>query len=116
MGSLAVTGCWFAVSHYALNNSMTTSNTLLFRHVYIWSDYGHADSTWRKVSLLHDKHWSETVYPNNFRLVAFVKRSYVERRRNYIAYDSIAIKDSHDNSIGSISFDFSKHKQKVYSY
>ena len=49
MGSLAVTGCWFAVSHYALNNSMTISNTLLCRHVYIWSDCGHIDSTWRKV-------------------------------------------------------------------
>ena len=70
MGSL---GCWFAISHYSLNNSMTTSNTLLCRHVYIWSDCGHADSTWRKVtrSLLHDKHRSEMVYPHNFMLVAF---------------------------------------------
>ena len=29
MGSLAVTGCWFAASHCDLNNPMTTSNTLL---------------------------------------------------------------------------------------
>ena len=49
MGSLAVTDCWFAVSHCALNNSMTTFNTLLCRHAYIWSDCGHADSTWCKV-------------------------------------------------------------------
>ena len=69
MGSLAVIDCWFAVSHCALNNS----NTLLCRHMYIWSNCGHADSTWRKVprSLLHDKHRSELVYPHNFRLVAF---------------------------------------------
>ena len=40
--------------------------------------------------------------PHNFRLVAFGKRSYVERRRN----GSIAIKDFHDNLIGSISFYF----------
>ena len=31
-------GCWFAVSHCALNNSM------LWHHVYIWSNFGHADS------------------------------------------------------------------------
>ena len=90
------------------NNSMTTSNTLLCRHVYIWSDCGHADSTWCKIlrSLLHDKHRSELVYPHNFRLVAFGKRSYVERRRNDITSGSIAIKDFHDNLIGSISFHF----------
>ena len=87
MGSLAVIGCQFAVSHCAFNNSMTTSNTLFCRHVYIWSDCGHADSTWRKVphSLLHDKHRSESVYPHNFRLVAFGKRSYVDWKRNDIA-------------------------------
>ena len=45
MGSLAVTGCWFAASHCALSNSMTTCNTLLCHHVYICSDCGHADST-----------------------------------------------------------------------
>ena len=87
---------------------MTTSNTLLCRHVYIWSKCGHADSTWCKVprSLLHDKHRSEPVYPHDFRLVTFDKRSYVERRRNDIASGSIAIKDFHDNLIGSISFHF----------
>ena len=87
---------------------MTTSNTLLCHHVYIWSDCGHADSTWRKVprSLLHDKHRSETVYPHNFRLVTFGKRSYVDRRRNDIASGPIAIKDFSDNLIGSISFHF----------
>ena len=85
---------------------MTTSNTLLCHHGYIWSDCGHADSTWRKVprSLLHDKHRSESVYPHNFRLVAFGER-YVERRRNIVS-GSIAIKDVHDNLIGSISFPF----------
>ena len=57
-------------------------------------------------SLLHDKYRSESVYPHNFRLVAFGKRSYVEWRRNYIAWGSIAIKDFHDNLIGSISFHF----------
>ena len=108
MGSLAVTGCWFAVSHCALNNSITTSNNLLYRHVYIWSDCGHAECTLRKVprSLLLDKHKSEPVYPHNFRLVAFGKRSLVERRRNNIASGSIAIKHFHDNLIGSISFHF----------
>ena len=108
MGFLAVTSCWLAVSHCALNNSMTTSNTLLYRHVYIWSDCGHADSTWHKVlrPLLHDKHWSESVYPHSLRLVAFGKRSYVGRRRHNIASGSIAIKDFHDNLIGSISFHF----------
>ena len=108
MGSLAVTSCWFAASHCALNNSMTTSNTLLCCHVYIWSDCGHADSTWCKVprSFLHDKHRSESVYPHIFRLVAFGKRSYIERRRDNIARGSIAIKDFHDNLIGSISFYF----------
>ena len=77
IGSLAVIDCWFAVSHCALNISIITSNTLLCRHVYIWSDCEHADSTWRKVSrsLLHDKHRSELVYTHNFRLVAFGKRS-----------------------------------------
>ena len=106
MGSLAVIDCWFAVSHCALNNSIITSNTLLCRHVYIWS--GHANSTWCKVprSLLHDKNWSELVYPHDFRLVTFGKRSYVERRRNDISSGSIAIKDFHDNLIGSISFHF----------
>ena len=71
MGSLAVMDCWFAVSHCVLNNSIITSNTLLCHHVYIWSECGHADKTWRKVprSLLHDKHRSELVYPHNFRLV-----------------------------------------------
>ena len=108
MGSLAVTGCWFAVSHCALNNSTTTSNTLLCHHVYIWSDCGCADSTWHKVpwSLLHNKHRSKSVYPHNFRLVAFGKRSYVEWRKNDITSGSIAVKDFHDNSIGSISFHF----------
>ena len=69
MGSLAVVDCWFAVSHCALNNSIITSNTLLCRQVYIWSECGHADSTWRKIprSLLHDKHRSELVYPHKFR-------------------------------------------------
>ena len=33
--SLVVTGCWFAASHYALNSSMNTSNTLLCLHVHI---------------------------------------------------------------------------------
>ena len=108
MGSLAVMDCWFAVSHCALNNSFITSNTLLCRHVYIWSECGHADTTWRKLprSLLHDKHRSELVYPHKFRLVAFGKRSWVERRRNDIASGSIAINDFHDNLIGSISFHF----------
>ena len=97
MGFLAVTGCWFAISHCALNNSMTTSNTLLCCHVYIWSNCGHVDSTWHKVpwSLLHNKHRSESVYPHNFRLVAFGKRLDVEQRRNDIASGSIAIKDFH---------------------
>ena len=56
MGSLAVIGCMFAVSHCALNNSITTANTLLCHHVYIWSDCGHANSTWHEVpwSLLHN--------------------------------------------------------------
>ena len=55
------------------------------RHQYIWSDCRHAVSTWRTVprSLLHEKHWSESVYPYNFRLVAFGKRSYVERRMEW---------------------------------
>ena len=68
MGSLAVMDCWFAVWHCALNNSIITSNTLLCRHVYIWSKCGHTDRTWRKVprSLLHDKHRSELVYPHNY--------------------------------------------------
>ena len=43
---------------------------------------------------------------HNFRLVAFGKRSYEERRRYDIASGSIAIKDFHDNLIGSISFHF----------
>ena len=107
MGSLASTGCWFAASYCALNNSMTTSNTLLCRHVYIWSNCGHVDSTWHKVpqSLLHEKYKSESVYTHNFGLVAF-GRSYVEWRGNHIARGSIAIKDFHDNLIGSISFHF----------
>ena len=102
MDSLAVIDSWFAVSHCALNNSILTSDTLLCRQVYIWSECGHADSTWREVpwSHLHEKHWSESVYPHNFRLVAFGKRSYVERKRNDIASGSIAIKDFHDNLIG----------------
>ena len=106
MGFLAVTGCWFAASHCALNNSMTPSNTLLCRHIYIWSHCGCADSIWCKVprSLLHEKHRSESVYPHNFRLVAFGRRSYVERRRNDIASDSIAIKDFHDNWFDIIPF------------
>ena len=108
MGSLAVTGCWFAVSHCALNNSMTTSKPLLCYHLYIWSDFGDADSIWCKVlqSLLLDKHRSESVYPHNFRLVAFGKRSYIERRRDDIASDSIAIKYIYDTLIGLISFHF----------
>ena len=108
MGYLAVKGCWFAVSHCALNNSMIISNTLLCRQVYIWSYCGHADSTWRKVSrsLFHDKYWFESVYSHNFRLVAFGKRSCVERRRNDIASSTTAIKDFYDNLIGSISFHF----------
>ena len=106
MGSLAVTGCWFAVSHCALYKSMTTSNTLLCCHVYIWSDCGHADSTWCKVlhSLLHDKHKSESVYPHNFKLVTFGERSYVEQRRNDIISGSIAIKDFYDNWFDIIPF------------
>ena len=70
MGSLAVTGCWFSVSYCALNNSITSYNTLLCLHVYIWNNCEHVDSTWRKVprSLLHEKHRSESVYPHNFRL------------------------------------------------
>ena len=108
MGSLAVTGCWFAVSHCVFNNSMTTSNTLFCHHVYIWSNCGHTDSTWCKVprSLLHDKHRSELVYPHSFRLVAFGKRSYVDQRKNDITSGSIAIKDFHNNLIGPISFHF----------
>ena len=105
MDSLVVTGCWFAASHCALNNSMTPFNTLLCQHVYIWSDCGHADSTWCKV-LLHVKHRSESVYPHNFRLVIFGRRSYVAQRKNNIASGSIAIKDFHENLIGSISFYF----------
>ena len=87
---------------------MTASNTLLCHHVYIWIDCGHADNTWRKVtrSLLHDKHRSESVYPRKFRLIAFGKRSQIERRRNDIAHSSIAIKDFHVNLMGSISFHF----------
>ena len=106
MGSLAVWDCWFAVSHGGVNNSMTSSNTLLCRHLFIWSDYRHEDRTGRKVprSLLHDKHRSESVYLYNLRLVTFGKRSYVERRRNDIASGYITIKDFHDNLIGSISF------------
>ena len=95
-------------SHCALNHCVTTSNTLLCRHVYVWSDCGHADSTWRKVPwcFLQEKHRSESIYSQNFRLVAFGRRSYVERRRNDITSGSIAIKDFRDNSIGSISFYF----------
>ena len=108
MGSLAVTGCWFAASHCALNNSLTPSNILLCHHVYILSYCGHADSTWSKVpqSLLHEKNEYKSVYPYNFRLVVFGKRSCVEQRRNDIASGSITIKDFHDNLIGSISFYF----------
>ena len=64
MSSLAVTGCWFAVSHCALNHSMTTSNSFLCHYVYIGSDCGYADRVWCKVpwSLLHDQHRSESVY------------------------------------------------------
>ena len=51
-------------------------------------------------------HRSESAYPHNFRLVAFSKRSYVERRRNDIASCSIAMKDFLDNFIGSISLHF----------
>ena len=87
---------------------MTTSNTLLCRHVYIWSNCGRSDSTWRKEprSLLREKHRSGSVYLHNFKLVAFGWRSCLERRRNYFARGSIAIKDFHDNLIGSISFHF----------
>ena len=72
MGYLAVTDCWFAASYCALNNSRSTFNTLLCRHVYIWSDCGHADSTWPKVlrSLLHEMYRFESVYPHSIRLVA----------------------------------------------
>ena len=49
MGSLGVTSCWFAATHYALNNSLTNSNTFFCCHVYIWSDNGHADSIWREI-------------------------------------------------------------------
>ena len=112
MGSLAVTSCWFAASHCALNNSMTTSNILLSQHVYIWCDCRHADGTWRKVprSLLPRKvprsHSADLVYPYNFLLVAFGKRSHVERRRKDIASGSFEIKDFHDDLIGSVSFHF----------
>ena len=108
MDSLVETGCWFTVSHCALNKSMTTSDTLLCRHVYIWSYCGHTDSTWHKVpgSILLEKQWSESLYPHKFRLVAFGKRSYVERRKNDIVSGSIAIKGFHGNSIGLISFHF----------
>ena len=61
MGSLAVTGCWFAATHCALNNSITTSNTLLCRHVYIWSNCGHADSMWHKVP---DHFYTKNTSPN----------------------------------------------------
>ena len=90
IASLVVTGCWFAASHCALNNSIITSKTWLCRHVYIWSDWEYADSTWRKVtrSLLHEKHRSESVYPHDFSLVAFGWRSCVERRRNDIASEN----------------------------
>ena len=57
-------------------------------------------------SLLHGKHRHESVYPYNFRLVAFGKRSLVERRGTDITNGFIAIKDFHDNLIGSISFYF----------
>ena len=89
----------------ALNNSMTTSN-ILCHHVYIWSGCGHADSTWCKVPWsFYTKSRSEFVYPHNFRLVAF-GRSYVEQRRNDTTSGSIAMKDFHNNLIGSISFHF----------
>ena len=85
---------------------METLDTLYCHHAYIWSDCEHTDRTWRKIpqSLLYIKHRSESVYPHNFRLVAFGKRSYVERRRNYITSGYVAIKDFHDNLIGLISF------------
>ena len=108
MASLAVTGCWFAAQHCALNKSMATSNTLLCPHVYIWCDYGDAGSAWRKFprSLLHDNNRSESVYPHNFRLLTFDRRSYIERRSNDIASGSIVIKDFHDKLIRSILFHF----------
>ena len=83
---------------------MTISNTLLCHHVYIWSDSGRADITGCKVarSFLHAKHRSESAYLHNSMLVAFGKRSYVEQRRNEITSGSIAIKDFHNNLIGSI--------------
>ena len=65
------------------------------------------------MQIVHDARYPDHFYttstdPNryNFRLVAFDKRSYVERRRNDIAIDSIAIKDFHDNLIGLILFPF----------
>ena len=87
---------------------MTTFNTLLCHHVYIWNDFEHADSTWRKVprSLLNENHRFESVYPHNFRLVAFGKRSYVDQRRNDISSGSSAINNFFDNLNGSISFHF----------
>ena len=49
LGFLAVTGCWFTVSHCARNNFMTTSYTLLCYRVHIWSDCGHGDSIHMKL-------------------------------------------------------------------
>ena len=75
-------------------------------YVTMWTS--EAFVTWHKLprSLLQEKHRSESVYPHNFRLIAFGRKSFVERRRNDIASGSIAIKDFHDNLIGSISFHF----------
>ena len=50
--------------------------------------------------------FTRQAHSHNSWLVAFGKRSYVERRRNDTASGSIAIKDFHDNLIGSISFHF----------
>ena len=63
MGSLAITSFWFAISHCARNNSITTSYTLLCLHVYIWSDCRHADSTWRKV---HDHFYTTRTGLNQY--------------------------------------------------
>ena len=90
MGSLAVTGCWFAASHYAIN-SMTTSNTLLC-------------AMCTSEAIVDMQIALSARYPDNFRLVT-CGRSHVEQKKN-ITSGSIAIKDFHDNLIGSISFHF----------
>ena len=106
MGSLAVTNCWFAVSHCALNNSLTTSSTLLCHHVYIWS-----------IVDMQISHGAR--YPNHFHMKSTDLNLYIpiilgwlhsvgdhmqSKKRNDIASGYIAIKDFHDNLIGSISF------------